>query len=373
MLSYKIPNNLIVKLRELSKSFALLQQEAESLSSDELDYIKRSSLISNIGASTRIENAVLTNAEIDWIDTTLTKDGKTTAFYDQQGCIEDKLSKDKERSIEEVVGCRAMLNLIYEEGREFFPLSEVTLRGLHKELLRYYDKADEYSGSYKQKPNSVVRVSGSKEYPVLTTAEPGVETQDAMAELIKWYNNILPEHPWTIAVAIELVFRFLAIHPFQDGNGRLGRGLLSLVLLQSPDSTLAFMIPYLPIDRYIEKERENYYLVLRKCSDGKFLKDPTKYQYHHFLRFMINVIQGAISDFKFYQIRYDNYQKLSESAHAVLSCFKEYPERRLQIKLILQETGLPRRTANDALKQLVNKEFIQRYGQGAGIRYQLIF
>ncbi len=46
------------------------------------------SKISNIGASTRIENAVLTDQEIEWIDTALNKNGKVTAFEENRGlCI----------------------------------------------------------------------------------------------------------------------------------------------------------------------------------------------------------------------------------------------------------------------------------------------
>ncbi len=42
----------------------------------------------------------------------------------------------KERSIEEVAGCRAMLELIYAQGKNLAPHTEATIRGLHKELLQ---------------------------------------------------------------------------------------------------------------------------------------------------------------------------------------------------------------------------------------------
>jgi len=104
-----------------------------------------------------------------------------------------------------------------------------------------------------------------------------------MHNLIKWYNETIVSSPWAVAVAVEFVFRFLAIHPFQDGNGRLGRVLFSLVLLQSNDKGLKSTTPYISIDRQIEKHKEEYYLVLRKCSGGKFLNNPSKYKYEYFL------------------------------------------------------------------------------------------
>ncbi len=47
-----------------------------------------------VGASTRIENAVLTDSEIDWLGFVLGKDGKQTALAAHKVQIEDKLSKD---------------------------------------------------------------------------------------------------------------------------------------------------------------------------------------------------------------------------------------------------------------------------------------
>jgi Fic family protein len=66
---------------------------------------------------------------------------------------------------------------------------------------------------------------------VLEPSPPGIITATAMAELINWYNTAIHDYPWPILVATEFVFRFLAIHPFQDGNGRLGRALFILAFI----------------------------------------------------------------------------------------------------------------------------------------------
>ena len=55
-------------------------KDLEGLSADEGMYLHRFALISNIGASTRIENAILTDQEIEWVDTALSDDGRITAF-----------------------------------------------------------------------------------------------------------------------------------------------------------------------------------------------------------------------------------------------------------------------------------------------------
>ncbi|MFH1666145.1 MAG: hypothetical protein ABIA17_01045, partial [Elusimicrobiota bacterium] len=147
------------RLKILQGLLAETYKDLETLSPDEAKYIHRCAFISNIGASTRIENAVLTDQEIEWVDTTLNDHGKATAFEEKKSFILDKLSKDRERSVEEVVGCRQVLTTVYLQADELFPLSEVTIRGLHHDLLRYYPKASSHAGGYKTAPNRVVSIN----------------------------------------------------------------------------------------------------------------------------------------------------------------------------------------------------------------------
>jgi Fic family protein len=375
MLSYQLTDKNVSSLKDLAQQAAKRSLLIEQLGQDELSYIRRNVLISTIGASTRIENAVLTDAEIDWLDTVLSKDAKTSAYDENREAVLNKLSKDKERSIDEVAGSRAMLNLIYSEGDSFFPLTETALRGLHNELLQHYAPAHRYKGSYKDVPNRVVRKNKftGEETIVLEPSAPGPITDTAMRELVYWYNEALLKSPWTIAVATEFVFRFLAIHPFQDGNGRVGRALFLLALLTSPDENLRAVSPYLSIDRYIEKHREDYYMVLKRVSNGVFHSDPEQYNYEPFFRFMIKIINEAFKDFDFYRDRYALLQELSPSATQVLNAFREKPEIQLQNKDIVKDTKVPRQTVTLALKNLVEKGFIQKRGKGPGVRYQLVF
>jgi len=367
----KTTKQLIALNEHVSEKFAFLK----TLPGDEKQFIHRYARISMVGASTRIENAVLTDSEIDWLDSVLGKDGKQTALDAHRLQIEDKLSKDKERSFEEVAGCRTVLLLIYEQAKDYLPLSELIVRSLHHELLRHYSKPGEKKGAYKDKPNSVIEENhdtGTKR-SIFKTADPGIVTQMAMKELIDWYNTTIHEEPWPVAVAVEFVFRFLAIHPFQDGNGRLGRALFLMSLLHSTNEKLSEVVYYLAIDRHIEQHKEEYYIVLNQCSDGQYRANPTQYKIEFFLKYMIKVLEGAMSDIDFYAARAKAYKKLSESAVSVLACFKDKAEEKIKTKDILEATALPKRTITHSLKTLAEKDFIARYGQGAATYYQLVF
>jgi Fic family protein len=375
MLSFTPTQKLENELRQLQNDIVEKYKELESLSEIEVEYLQRMAFISNIGASTRIENAVLTNPEIDWIDTTLSTDGKPTAFDMKKEFILDKLSKDRERSVEEVVGCREVLSTIYLQANELFPLAETTVRGLHHNLLQYCPYAARFAGEYKTSSNRVIYLNRrtGEERIVLEPAPPGILTNTAMTDLVQWYNVAITAPIWPLVVATEFEFRFLAIHPFQDGNGRLGRALFILALLQSNDKYYRQLVPYIAIDRHIEQNRNLYYTVLHQCSQGKFHSDPTLYHFEPLAWFFIKVLKNSLSDVDVYRTRYSNFQKLSESALSVLNSFKASPEKRLRVSEVTKTTCLPRRTVQYALNTLIKKQFLQKLGQGAGTRYQLVF
>lgn len=375
MLSFEPSLKLEKALKRLQEQAVSAAAGLGSLSPGEAQYLNRCALISNVGASTRIENALLTDAEVEWVDTTLSADGRATAFEQHKAFILDKLSKDRERSVEEVVGCREVLTTIYAQAADFVPLTEMVIRGLHHDLLKFYPQAGPYAGAYKAAPNRVISQNHAtgEVRTVLDPAPPGIVTETAMAELVAWYNANRHASPWPLLAATEFVFRFLAIHPFQDGNGRIGRALFLLSLLQSDDAHLARLMPFVALDRRIEQNRAQYYAVLHEVSGGVFQSDPSRYRYEPLAWFFLKMLEGALQDVAHYRARFILLQKLSETAASVLQSFKSQPEQRLRVNDIVSATQLPRRTVQYALKTLTDQGFLQRLGQGAGVRYQLVF
>ena len=375
MLSFSPSQKLEKALKNLQAEVVNAAIALGSLSVEEANYLNRCALISNVGASTRIENALLTDTEVEWVDTTLSADGRTTSFEQHKAFILDKLSKDRERSVEEVVGCREVLNTIYAQAKDFIPLTEMVIRGLHQDLLKFYPQAQPYAGAYKSVPNRVISKNHAtgEVRAVLDPAPPGIVTETAMADLVAWYNASRSVSPWPLLVATEFVFRFLAIHPFQDGNGRVGRALFLLVLLQADDAHLSGLMPYVALDRHIERNRAQYYSVLHEAAQGVYQADPSRYRYEALAWFFLKTLEGALQDVAHYRARYVLLQKLSQTATSVMQSFKTHPEQRLRVSDIVGATQLPRRTVQYALKTLTEQGFIQRLGQGAGVRYQLVF
>jgi len=374
MISYKLNTKQIQKLKAIHVLFVEENIHLNKFSEEKKAFIKKQSLISNIGASTRIENAILTNIEIDWVNTILSRSDSDT-YETKEAYIKDKLTKDKQRSLEEVVGYRDAINIIYDFENKNNLLRESDIKGLHRELLKFHSKASHYSGNYKTQKNNVVEINGitGKQKNVLTTADPGVITDTSMSDLVGWFNKSVKEEAWIIPVAVEFIFRFLAIHPFQDGNGRLSRLLFQHILIHSEDDYIANLIPYVAVDRNIEIKRAQYYQQLRKCSKGVFSPDPIKYHYHYFLDYMLSILEESIQNLNYYSEKYENYFTLSETDKKVYTCFKEEPEKNLQTKDIIEATQIPRRTIIYALNKLVKKNFLQILGKGRAVKYKLVF
>lgn len=121
------------------------------------------------------------------------------------------------------------------------PITEHLIRGLHAEMMGneyYVDAQDNFgnavkkagrSGEYKNSPNFVQRGGEETYYYV---AVENVEPE--MRDLIDWLREEeakKEKHP--IEIAMEFHLKFLTIHPFDDGNGRMGRILMNLILMKS--------------------------------------------------------------------------------------------------------------------------------------------
>jgi Fic family protein len=101
------------------------------------------------------------------------------------------------------------------------PLSEQTIKSIHHLVLKGINDAE--AGQYRREN---VVITGASTVP-----PHFLHLQDEMRDLIEWYQNADALHP--VVRAAELHTRFVAIHPFVDGNGRTGRLLMNLDLMMA--------------------------------------------------------------------------------------------------------------------------------------------
>jgi Fic family protein len=232
---------LVAQIDEFKGAWRLLR----NIAPDRLTALRRVATIESVGSSTRIEGVKLTNVQVEALLSGL----ETQSFS----------SRDEE----EVAGYAALMETIFSNW-EHLPLTENHIKQLHGILLRHSTKDERHRGQYKTLANHVEAFDpdGKSLGVVFETASP-FDTPFQMAELVVETREALESglvHP--LLVIGSFVVRFLAIHPFQDGNGRLSRALTTLLLLRSGYS----YVPYASLESIIEENKESYYLALRRTQ-----------------------------------------------------------------------------------------------------------
>ena len=166
-------------------------------------------------------------------------EGNSLTESETKVVIEDGLTIEGKplRDVYEAVGHAKAYDYMYELSREE-PFTEEVICNLHK--LFYQQLDSERAGQYRKVP---VFISGSQ-YSV----SPVSEISKRMKQLVQWYNNNENKlHP--VVLAAELHKRFVFIHPFIDGNGRMARLLMNLSLMRN-DYNIA-IIPAITRVEYI--------------------------------------------------------------------------------------------------------------------------
>ena len=146
----------------------------------------------------------------------------------------------KMKDLEDMKAHHLCLRLMEKEAPRADHLSESFVKRLHQVMLRedytVYRQLPGgqqtsyvvHAGTYKTRPNSVITPSGERfEY-----ASPE-ETPALMYELIEWYNKEEKAGKLSpVELAALFHYRYIRIHPFEDGNGRIARLLVNFILLR---------------------------------------------------------------------------------------------------------------------------------------------
>jgi Fic family protein len=183
-----------------------------------------------------------------------------------------------------------------------------------------------------------------------------------MQELVTWTTGALIQkefHP--LLIIGNFLVEFLAIHPFQDGNGRLSRILVNLLMLKAGYE----YVPYVSQEKLIEDNKADYYLALRKSQ--KTLNtdhaDITAWL-DFFLTISLEQAQLAIE-----LLSHENIERLlSPKQLAVWTYLASVVEA--TPGEVTKATGVARPTVSQAMDVLMRLKKVERIGQGRTTRYR---
>lgn len=316
------------------------------ISPERLAKLKRIATIESIGSSTRIEGASLSDQQVEELLSGL----HTQSF--------------RSRDEQEVAGYAELMDVIFDNWQSI-PFTENHIKQLHGTLLKHSDKDDRHRGNYKTVPNHVEAFDahGKSLGIVFKTASP-FDTPFKMTELIAWTSESLSRkeiHPLLILAAFSVVF--LAIHPFQDGNGRLSRALTTLLLLK----TGYMYVPYSSLESVIEANKEKYYLALRRTQGTLEKNEP---DWEPWVAFFFQAMQKQKAHLEVKLERERILQgELPALAIRILELLRQHGSMQSSdIEKITQES---RSTIRLRLNELVDKGHVRRHGKSRATWYTL--
>lgn len=288
--------------------------------------------------------------------------GKVKGEADLKDCMDMKASS---------VGLKMMEVESLEQDK---PLTQNFIRQLHHTLLREdytvyrklpggdYTSYVIHAGQYKTRPNSVITRTGERfEY-----ASPE-ETPALMNDLVDWYNAEERKGEMKpVELAALFHYRYIRIHPFEDGNGRIARLLVNYILSRHGYPMIV-----------VRSRKKQEYLDALSASDKVVGKTPsagaraTLLQIRSFLSYFIHLAEEEIAnDVAFVTEKDENVwwydgekitfrsEKVSQILYAIMK------NTSITIPQISAKVELSERVVSRHLKRLADKHYIERKENG---------
>ncbi len=338
-LDFQKIQNLIIEIEKMS----VMWMAGVKLAPQILTVLKRSTVITSTGSSTRIEGSKLTDKEIEKLFLTGLK-----------------VKKFSTRDEQEVVGYKELLENVFN-SYENIKFNENAIKHFHKELLKYSDKDQKHSGEYKFGDNSVVaKDKDGKVVGIIFEPTKPHLTPKEMQELLAWTKEAFSEkifHP--LLVIANFIMEFLAIHPFQDGNGRTSRVLTNFLMLKYGYDYM----PYVSHEKLIEDNKDRYYLALNKSQKTK------KHDITLWLSFFLEMILEQVK----LAVKLGDKERIEVFLSPKQLQVWQFMQERVETtpKEIREHLNMATATVLQVLNKLIEMKKIERLGEGRSTRYVL--
>ena len=239
-------------------------------------------------------------------------------------------------------------------AREQF--SDIFFHEMHKILMDGNVRKPELIGRYRDQQNYIGK---NDETHTITFIPPSPdEVEELMTNLIEYMNN--PNDSYRPLVRTAIIHaQFETIHPFMDGNGRVGRMLIPMYLFSKKQIDL----PCFFISEALEHDKHKYYNLLNNIRNNndwnewiKFFLDTVAKQCDKYIRIISEIN-------KLYERHLDLACKKSNSGSIVQVVTALYKKPVTTVKQLSDETGIPTATLNRYLKILVDNKILFTNGK----------
>jgi Fic family protein len=249
--------------------------------------------------------------------------------------------------VEEVVNYVAAMNDGLSRLKEL-PLSLRLIREIHERLLQGIRGADRGPGEFRTTQNWI-GASGSRPDTARHVSPPPHEMLQSLDNLEKFIHD---ETPMPLLVKVGLIHgQFETIHPFLDGNGRVGRLLITFLLCQRG----VLQRPLLYLSYYLKQNRTEYYDRLQAVRDTGDWESWLKF----FLRGVYAVAQEATATArKVVDLREEDRRKITEhmgtsAAKGLVLLEQLYSRPVVDVAAVSQMAARSMANANELVRKLV--------------------
>jgi Fic family protein len=174
-----------------------------------------------------------------------------------------------------------------------------------------------------------------------------------MVDLFDWLGKT-KEHPLVVSSSFHYEFEF--IHPFSDGNGRVGRLWQSVILIAYKE-----LFSYIPIESIVKENQQSYYDALEAAG--------TAGESTPFIEFMLENILQSLKQFIKQEAESDQKSSL-KSDQKIIALMRK--NNKVTIKGICESTGLSESGVKKVIKKLKEEEVIVRVGSLKGGHWEII-
>jgi len=339
LLEQPISQNMLMTVRMLGE-FRGRQNLYQQQSPEILETLKRAAMIQSVESSNRIEGV--------------------TVEHDRLEAIMAHKTQPKDRSEQEVAGYRDVLAEIHANAKRLTLSPDLILR-FHRQM---YARTTEKGGHWKKKDNAILEVRPDGKQGVRFKPASALVTPKFMNKLCKLYHEAIDNHQAEPLLLIaSFVFDFESVHPFWDGNGRMGR-LLTLLLLYQAGYEAG---RYISLERIVEESKETYYETLLKSSQYW-------HEARHDLRPWWNYFLGTlIAGYKEFEDRVGNLKTVrGAKREMVQQTIKRLPGRFKFSELHHACPGVSYPTLKRALLDLKRQKKVRCLGKGRDAEWERI-
>lgn len=233
-------------------------------------------------------------------------EGTMASFQDTLRWDLDQMSLDEAQSLRmrEVLNCWSILQKRWPGARSGEQLNNNTIKAMHRALWHEMEGDERFSGEYRLHQNWI---GGGGNVDNATYIPPPPRYVPTLMDELEAFINDPAGVPGLLQCAI-VHYQFEAIHPFHDGNGRVGRIMLCLML-----SVHAHLIWPLDISTYIRRKQIQYQNSLFRVS--------TCSEWHGWFRFVLGIIQdvatGSIRRIRRLQEEIERCKGLSSTSNGI--------------------------------------------------------